>query len=311
MTESCDRRIAEIVSAWSGRDVVRVKQGANLYASRHRSGIAICDFATAESISVFWKSGAAASDEGAGRLGSVGNEIDAYRALHHIGDAPAPILIGGDSEQSDALLVSEYLASAHRVQKSPRRGALAEAAARIGAFHERSGDLGAASLDRYDAGTFTHWAERSRLALPDVSWLGSVATSFPARAAALQETSESMIHGEFYPDNVLIAGNQIAAVDWEWAGVGMGEIDLAALTEGWWDEPTVSDCAESYASRRGIDPCDRLFQERLAAARLYLHFRWLGGHSRRSHDEEVFERLELVQALAGTLGLLPARGGAR
>jgi thiamine kinase-like enzyme len=56
------------------------------------------------------------------------------------------------------------------------------------------------------------------------------------RLAALPRT---LIHGEFYPCNVLIRTDarsvRVCPVDWEMAGSGSGLVDLAALTAGWTD----------------------------------------------------------------------------
>ena len=58
-----------------------------------------------------------------------------------------------------------------------------------------------------------------------------------ARLAAMPTT---LIHGEFYPSNVIVrpgaAAQTICAVDWEVAGIGPGALDLAALTAGQWSE---------------------------------------------------------------------------
>jgi thiamine kinase-like enzyme len=113
-----------------------------------------------------------------------------------------------------------------------------------------------------------------------------------------------VIHGEFYPDNVLVSTDELTAVDWEWTGMGMGEIDLAALTEGWWGESTVTACMAAYAESRRIHPADKLFCKRLAASRLYLHLRWLGGGKPRPMGEETRWRLEQVHSLAAELGIL-------
>ena len=47
----------------------------------------------------------------------------------------------------------------------------------------------------------------------------------------------TLIHGEFYPCNVLIRGRghreRVCPVDWEMAAVGPGLMDLASLTTGW------------------------------------------------------------------------------
>ena len=51
--------------------------------------------------------------------------------------------------------------------------------------------------------------------------------------AQLLAAPRTMIHGEFYPGNILYEKGRICPVDWESAAIAAGELDLAALTEGW------------------------------------------------------------------------------
>ncbi len=305
-----EERIARIVSAGCGVPVDGVELAANPYASRNPSGIATCTLGTRERRSVFWKIGAAHGDEAGLRLGCVGYEIGAYASIRKVADAPAPALIGGEIREADALLVTEYAGSMCRIQKSPRTGALERAAYRIGTFHERaSAETPDGRLDRYDARMFGIAASRAVGRLPDVPWLTRVSDAFPSFAAALQTTSSTVIHGEFYPDNILVSTDETKAVDWEWTGIGMGEIDLAALIEGW-GESTDTACTAAYAESRRIHPADRHFRQRLAASRLYLHLRWLGSEEgRRVAKEKTLEAEELrvlehVHLLATELGIL-------
>ncbi|MBI1176476.1 phosphotransferase [bacterium] len=50
----------------------------------------------------------------------------------------------------------------------------------------------------------------------------------------------SLIHGEFYPSNVVVGrgkhGARICPIDWELAAVGPGALDLAALVSGEWSD---------------------------------------------------------------------------
>jgi hypothetical protein len=303
-----DDRIARVVSASFGKALVHVEHSLNAYASRNGSGIATCTFGGGESASVFWKLGAAKSVGSPGRLGCVGYELDAYREIAKVGDALAPEFLGGDVCGTDVLLVTQYIGLAYRVQKSPQAGALERAVRRIGAFHEKALRTAPDSgLDHYDAEWYAIWAQRASRRLPRASWLTSIADAFPSVASELQTGVSTVIHGEFYPDNVLVSPGRVTAVDWEWAGIGMGEIDLAALTEGWWDEATVGACTHAYAESRGINPADALFRSRFAAARLYLHLRWLGGRALGPMSDNGRWRLEEARSLGAQLGLLPTR----
>jgi hypothetical protein len=82
----------------------------------------------------------------------------------------------------------------------------------------------------------------------------------------------------------------IYPVDWESAAVAVGEIDLAALTEGW-PQAFVQQCELEYQRARWPDGPSTCFERRLAAARLYLQFRWLGSETDRDPSLPRFERL--------------------
>jgi thiamine kinase-like enzyme len=92
-------------------------------------------------------------------------------------------------------------------------------------------------------------------------------------------------------------------VDWEWTGVGAGEVDLAALTEGWSAELTEAS-ERMYADVRwlGVPPRDHAW--RLDAARIYMHLRWLGDRTDRLGARELPERLEDLQRIARRIGML-------
>lgn len=76
----------------------------------------------------------------------------------------------------------------------------------------------------------------------------------------------TLIHGELYPSNVVVGSDDVAAVDFEMAGLGPGVIDLAALITGWSGEAR-SMILSAYG---GVDPDD------LAAAQLVLALQWIG-----------------------------------
>ena len=82
----------------------------------------------------------------------------------------------------------------------------------------------------------------------------------------LEKLPQTLVHGELYASNVLVAGGRVAAIDWETAGRGPGILDLAALVTGWSDP----DSRRLVAAYGPVDPGD------LAAAQLVLAARWLG-----------------------------------
>jgi aminoglycoside phosphotransferase (APT) family kinase protein len=60
-----------------------------------------------------------------------------------------------------------------------------------------------------------------------------------------------LLHGELYPSNVLVLRDGApVVVDWESAGTGAGEIDLATLLMGRWSERLRRRAQAAYAAAR-------------------------------------------------------------
>ena len=115
-----------------------------------------------------------------------------------------------------------------------------------------------------------------------------------------------MIHGEYYPNNILLCDRQVHAVDWEAAALGPGVIDLAALTEGSWPPRVVLRCEREYVRARWPHEPPLHFDRALEAARHYLHFRWLGDRWERTLSEKTSWRLGALRSTAARLGLVEA-----
>jgi hypothetical protein len=118
-------------------------------------------------------------------------------------------------------------------------------------------------LLRYDADYFRIWPSRVRLHHPK---LARVIDGYERVIAILCSQPPTFVHGEFYPSNVLVAGERIAPVDWEMAGIGAGVLDLAALIAGWGEEERLT-IIEGYGA---VPP------EAVDAAQLHLSLQWLG-----------------------------------
>lgn len=119
------------------------------------------------------------------------------------------------------------------------------------------------SLLGYDAAYFSLWRDRAVRARPA---LAARLAGYERVIGILCGIPPTLVHGEFYPSNVLVAGPRIAAIDWETAGIGPGVLDLAALVSGWGE-------AERAAIAAGYG---RVAPQALAAAELHLSLQWLG-----------------------------------
>jgi aminoglycoside phosphotransferase (APT) family kinase protein len=149
------------------------------------------------------------------------------------------------------------------------------------------------SLVQYDAAQLRARLELSPAAEPIARHVADRLASLPAR----------LIHGDFYPANVLVEpGPRIRVVDWETCGIGPAVLDLAALVSGRWSDRERQRILEAYdaacASHLRPSANDVLY------ARLLLASQWVGWHDGWSappeqrhdwHDEfvELRERLGL------------------
>jgi len=169
-----------------------------------------------------------------------------------------------------------------------------------------------ADLHTYGAQYYLGWAERTaiytRQVRPDLEWVPAVCERFSDLVPDLLAASQTVIHGEYYPKNILVRGQRICPVDWQSAAIAAGEVDLASLTEGHWPEDLVPRCESAYAGARWPGGPPASFERSLAAARLYWPLRWLGERPERTAGKRR-GYFDVLLAAAQRLGL--ASGGAQ
>lgn len=123
------------------------------------------------------------------------------------------------------------------------------------------------ALVRYDA---AHLRKRLELSAATERFAESVAE----RLAALPIR---LIHGDFYPANILAeAGPRIRVVDWETCGTGPAVLDVAALISGRWSEQEREQILDAYLAASPARP--RLGVDDLLYARLLHAAQWIGWH---------------------------------
>lgn len=157
-----------------------------------------------------------------------------------------------------------------------------EAARWLADLHGRALPAGGAGLLRYDADWFRTWLPRAT-STPAGASLRRLAARWDHVVDRLCEWPVSLIHGEFYPSNVLVQRTEsfvrVRPVDWEMAGIGPGLLDLAALTAGGWTEGQRRRLAEAYFSawpERLARPDRHDFAVALDHCRLHLAVQWSG-----------------------------------
>jgi aminoglycoside phosphotransferase (APT) family kinase protein len=307
-TDVLERQLASVLGP-----IVISDRRMNPAESRHPSEIVTCERAGAE-LRVLCKHATRRTLDLHGLAAGVDYEAVVYRvalgecSLSH----PTSYGIAIDPESGARALLIEFLDDCQRVQKSGDPCALARAASWIGSFHAAQDDREPpAALNVYRSRYFSGWARRA-WAFAGGSHRPSAICGWFAEEAmpALVTGAATIVHGEYYPDNVLYRDGTVFPVDWEWAAIGAGESDLAALTEGSWPEDVVAGCVDAYCESRWPHGAPAGFAERLGAARAYLHLRWLGGRPERAATGEAVERWERLEriadawdySLAGTTG---------
>lgn len=119
-------------------------------------------------------------------------------------------------------------------------------------------------LLRHDTAYYRRWVERAREL--QGSAIDSLLPAIETAIARLTALPVTLIHGELYASNVIVAGDRVAVIDWEMAALGPAVVDVAALVTGW-----AAEKQDLLLSAYGeLDPAD------LAAASLHLALQWLG-----------------------------------
>jgi aminoglycoside phosphotransferase (APT) family kinase protein len=169
-------------------------------------------------------------------------EIEVYRRLLAGADLGAPRYYGSvvDPERDRFWLFVEKVEGRELYQVGELEQ-WALAARWLAVMHARFADdverhVAEARLVRHDAAYYRSWIGRAReYAAPKRRpALDRLATRYEGVVERLASLPPTVIHGEFYASNVLVAdGGRVAPVDWEVAGAGPGLVDLAALATGW------------------------------------------------------------------------------
>lgn len=284
-------------------EVVVLKRRANAYWSTFPSEVVTCRLPDGTTRKLLCKR--ARPDDRAhlahGHRHGVAYEAAVYRdVLRHLPITTARYFGGAD----DDCLVIEYLDRAVRVMQGT--GSLAGAAAWIGAFHRAAGSRHPA-LIRYDRAYYEGWLARfrefGRARLARTPWLRRVCDGYDAAIERLLAAEPVVIHGEFYPRNILLHRQSIYPVDWESAALAPGEIDLASLTEGW-PPRKAEGWITVYAEARWPDGPPPAFAATLTAARVYLAFRWLGDRPDWTEEQGSRHLYRQLRAAGQQLGLV-------
>ncbi len=308
-------------AAGNGRPVRVLKRDLPRFMSTFPNEIVTCQLPDGRKRRVFIKYGGGLSHDSFGHRGDLPYETEVYRrVLRPLRDF-RPKCLGAhtDPATGDTSLFLEYIYGNERLsdmsakRSTSQRHALAQTARWLAGFHAdqelRLHDPALSFLKRYDAAYYRGWAERTleftRPLQKRYPWLRELGKVGDKWFSPLLSAAPTVIHGEFYSKTVLVRGQKLFMVDWESAAIAAAEIDLAALTEGKsWPAKVVSRCEDGYQRARWPEGVPAGFQRTLAAARIYLQFRWLGDRPEWAKREKTLWRYDYLRKEAKRLQLI-------
>ena len=281
------------------------------------SETAICRLQSSEILRLFCKCSKGFDAPTHQHRSGVAYEAEVYRSLVSSFEGTSPSFIGAfeNTPRKLVFLVLEELQDVLRVSKTTVEN-MARAAAWIARFHavHEAGGNGTRPpfLTVYDLAYYRQWPRRAFRLTRDLHsrypWLRRICDAFEKDLApTLLRAPQTVIHGEFYPKNVLARGETVYPVDWESTAVAPGELDLVSLTEGW-SAHDKDLCSRAYVRTRWPDGRPRHFEATRQAAEVYWLLRWLGNGSYFATGKHGVRRLDDLGRLGREMGLI--RSGA-
>lgn len=283
------------------------------FASTYPSEVVTCRLTDGRRVQLLCKYEAGFDHTAFGHRGGVAYEAEIYRQVLKPLPVSKPKFYGlyKDEITGGMWFVTEYIDNSSLVKDSRDHTLMYAAARWLGAFHQtneaRLSPDSMPFLNRYDAEYYLGWAERTSKFAGFLHhrypWLEPLCKRFKEVIDKVLESTAIIIHGEYYPNNILFSQGTIYPVDWESTAIAIGEIDLASLIEHW-PSTIVENCIAEYKRARwsGVQPAD--FERNLDVAKLYWRFRWLGEKSEWTTEEKSRWRFEELRSLGGRLGLI-------
>lgn len=300
---SFERLVSGLKSIFGGKSstgvpITVVSRAPNIYASTFASEVVTCRFVDGSISKLFCKYGSGYFTDSTALRG-VPYEAYIYRNVLTQLPLTTPRFYGTyeDEATGQTCLVLEYLDAYLRVNKSYGPDAMKLTAHWIGRFHAAGEKLPVSAwtsnLNSYNAKYLFEW-KRRMADIPNhfmqkFQWLADMCDRCDEFLEILLQATQTIIHGEFYPSNALIRDGEICVVDWESAGIGSGELDLAALTQGPWPEEIIQECEAAYRKARWCTSAPLSFGRIFCAAKLYFYFRllfhWLRFYPNQARQE--------------------------
>lgn len=236
-------------------------------------------------VEIFCKYSGTHSHNSFGHRGGVEYEGKVYQLVLNSVSFTVPKLIGvyNTAHKNEHWLFVELLKETKRLPYTKDSEALMiKAAEWIARFHAHfeTTNCEFKFLNKYTFQYYMQWIEKtkevcSQLAVP-FSWLHQFCENAGRLFSDFALEPMTLIHGEYYHNNILSKNGVIYPVDWESTAIGVAEIDLASLLEGGWNESLVNNCKLAYKRIRWQNVPDKEFERRFNVAQIYWHIRWIG-----------------------------------
>ena len=298
-----------------------VDRRSNSYASTFPSEIIRCRVSRLGAgpsapgvIALFAKRGPAYRDPYSGHARGVPYEIEVYRRVLPLLSMARPKLLGAFQEpgpQGEGWLFIEHLADTLRVDETADPQAIRRAAEELAALHSGGEEVARGErrlLNSYGALYLEEFASRWRASAARLSdgrpWIEALSRRIDDVMDCLGSSRPTLVHGEAYVNNILLREGRPVIVDWESAGAGPGEIDLATLLARWPQEEA-REAEAAYVGARWPDGPPDSFALALQAARLHalariLH-RHLYGPGSAKQIEIILTEIRVVSERLGVL----------
>ena len=297
------------------RIVEVIDRAPNTYRSTSPSEIVRCLFDDGIERRVFVKHDVAGAHAGGPFWAGGPYEARIYRDVLSACDLATPAYLGSWSDLSsgETSLAIEYVEGWRLSRSDPAW--LVEAARWLGRLHREATPVAVRDprVRVYDGVYLRDCAraavEAERAKGDEAIWLEPVVAAYDAvMVPRLQAAEPTFIHGEPYPQNIIVSGGRIRTVDWQSAAIGPGAIDLACLTQGRWPTPLVAESEAAYVQERWSGRAPATFAGELEGARMYWSLRWLGVAMDATTAGQREGYLRVLQRSAKQLGAVMTAG---
>jgi len=201
-------------------------------------------------------------------------ELEIYAT--HLTGLNAPPFVGGVATRGRAWLFLQRIDGIPLWQAEGERPWLATARW-LARLHRITPPARSGRLLVRDRALLARWAPRA-LATERAGDLAGIEEASDRAIEILRTFPASLIHGDFYPSNVIVRGScdepTICPIDWEMGGIGAGVLDLAALISGDHQPHLRRRIVDAY--RGALHSVPDNFDEGLRAARLLVALQWIG-----------------------------------